>query len=44
MSWHAQRYSLKAYTIIRTTPNVVQWVEGESFVPKVVQSVDKQPF
>ncbi len=34
MSWHAQRYSLKAYTIIRTTPNVVQWVDGENFVPK----------
>lgn len=34
MSWHAQYFRLKVYTVLRTTPNVVNWVEGESFVPK----------
>ena len=34
MSFHAQYFRLKVYTVLRTNPNVVNWVEGESFVPK----------
>lgn len=33
VSWHATWFGLKVYAVIRTNPNVVNWVDGESFVP-----------
>src|SRR4249920_705304 len=37
VSWHAQHYRLKVYVVIKTNPNVSQWVDGESFVPEAGQ-------
>jgi hypothetical protein len=34
VSWHAQHYRLKVYVVVKTNPNVSQWVDGESFVPE----------
>jgi hypothetical protein len=33
VSWHASWFGLKVYTVIRTNPNVVNWVDGESWAP-----------
>lgn len=37
VSWHANYYGLKVYTVIRTNPNVVNWVDGEEWIPEAGQ-------
>jgi hypothetical protein len=34
MSWHANYYRTKVYTVIRSNPNAVNWTAGESLVMK----------
>jgi hypothetical protein len=32
VSWHANYYRRKIYTVIRSNPNAVNWCDGESLV------------